>query len=69
MTGTGPLTVTAIAPNGASSSLPTTPHTGSAFNRPGDEWDTEITYTEAGCWQMHLTRTDTTADVWFQITA
>ena len=69
MTGSGPLKVTAIAPNGASSSLPTTAHTGSTFNRPGDEWDTEITYTERGCWQMHLTRTNTAADVWFQISS
>ena len=52
MTGSGPLTLTAIAPSGAASSLPTTAHTGSTFNRPGDEWDAEITYTEAGCWQL-----------------
>ena len=69
MTGSGPLTIKAIAPDGTSTTLDTTPHTGSTFDRPGDEWDTPITYTQAGCWQIHLARTNSTADVYFEISA
>ena len=67
MTGSGPLTITATAPDGTSMTLPPTPHTGSSFDRPGDEWDTGITYQQAGCWQIHFERSDSSADVWFQV--
>lgn len=69
MTGSGPLTVASIAPDGTAMSLTPNAHTGSSFNRPGDEWDTGITYTQPGCWQIHFARTDTAADAWFQVTA
>lgn len=69
MTGSGPLTINAIAPDGTSTKLNTTPHTGSTFDRPGDEWDTHITYAQAGCWQIHLARTNSTADVYFDVAA
>lgn len=67
MTGFGPLTITATAPDGTSMTLPPTPHSGSSFDRPGDEWDTGITYQQAGCWQIHFERSDRSADVWFQV--
>jgi hypothetical protein len=69
MTGTGPLVVTARGPSGTQISLTPTPHTGSTFDRPGDEWDFSITYPDAGCWQFQLARSDSTADVWFQVSA
>ena len=47
--------------------LPPTPHTGSSFDRSGDEWDTGITYQQAGCWQIHFERSDSSADVWFPV--
>ncbi|MEO8268024.1 MAG: hypothetical protein ABI706_21185 [Ilumatobacteraceae bacterium] len=67
MTGSGPLTITATAPDGTSMTLRPTPHTGSSFDRPGDEWDTGITYQQAGCWQIHFERSDSSADVWFRV--
>ena len=67
MTGSGPLAITATAPDGTSMTLRPTPHTGSSFDRPGDEWDTGITYQQAGCWQIHFERSDSSADVWFQV--
>ena len=67
MTGSGPISINATAPDGTSSTLETTPHTGSTFDRPGDEWDTSITYSQAGCWQIHLARTDSAADVYFEV--
>ena len=69
MTGSGSLTITATAPDGTSTTLDSTAHTGSTFDRPGDEWDTSITYAQAGCWQIHLARTDSSADVYFQVSA
>ena len=71
MTGTGPLRVTLRAPNGTVRPLVFGPerHGASNFDRPGDEWGTGFRFGSAGCWHVHLARTDTSGDVWLDVTA
>jgi len=66
MTGTGDLQLTAIAPDGSPTPLAWGPeaHTSSNYDRPGDEWGAGYRFTQAGCWNLHAARDDTTADVW-----
>jgi hypothetical protein len=69
MTGQGDLTVTSTSPTGAAGVLTfgPEPHTGSSYNRPGDEWGTGFLFDEPGCWQIHLQRTVGSADVWIDV--
>ena len=72
MTGTGPLHVVFSAPDGRPRPLVfgPEPHTGaSTYRRPGDEWGTGLSFATRGCWHVHLTRADTTADVWLDVAA
>jgi hypothetical protein len=72
MTGTGPMHVTFSAPDGTRRALVFGPvaHTGgSSYQRPGDEWGTEFRFSSSGCWHIHLTRADTSGDVWLSIPA
>jgi len=39
-------------------------HSGSTWNRPGDEWGSEFLLPHSGCWRFHLARTDAEGDVW-----
>jgi hypothetical protein len=70
MTGTGPLKVTTVAPDGSSRALLSgpTPHSASSYNRPGDEWDTSITFDTPGCWTIRLTRIHGAAAVYLEVT-
>ena len=45
----------------------TTPGGESNYRRPGDEWGTGFRFTGSGCWHIHLTRDDTSGDVWLNI--
>ena len=69
MTGTGPLRVTVAAPDGTPRSLVfgPEPHGASSFDRPGDEWGTGIRFDTAGCWRIHLARSDTSGDAWLDV--
>jgi hypothetical protein len=69
MTGSGPLRVAVLAPDGSGRHLVFGPerHTSSSYHRPGDEWGTGFRFDTAGCWHIHLTRTDTSADVWLDV--
>jgi hypothetical protein len=71
MTGRGPLLATAMSPSGAPTPLTFGPdeHSGSNYQRPGDEWGTGYLFTKPGCWHLHFARDDTQADVWFAIVA
>ena len=40
------------------------PHSGSTYDRPGDEWGTGFLFDEPGCWHIHLQRTVRAGDVW-----
>ncbi len=66
MTGTGDLAASATSPTGRDLPLTFGPemHPGSTYDRPGDEWGTGYTFTEPGCWALHLQRDDTQGDVW-----
>jgi hypothetical protein len=58
MTGSGHIRFTAIGPSGqqiAPEAGPT-PHTGSNWRRPGDEWGTFFQFPTRGCWTIRVTR-------------
>lgn len=58
VTGDGDLTVTAIDPGGRAEpplSEPT-PHVGSNFARPGEEWGTFFRFGRPGCWTLAARR-------------
>jgi hypothetical protein len=69
MTGTGPLRLTATAPDGRTRPLVWGPerHGGSTYRRPGGEWGAEYRFDRAGCWHLHAARTRATADVWLTV--
>lgn len=70
MTGAGPLRVVLTAPDGRRRPLvfgPEAHRPGSSYHRPGDEWGTGFRFSSRGCWHIHLTRTDTSGDIWLRI--
>jgi hypothetical protein len=69
MTGTGPLHVVLRAPDGRAQPLVFGPeaHATSSYDRPGDEWGTGLRFATRGCWNIHLARADTSADVWLDV--
>jgi len=71
MTGSGPLRIAVVAPDGSARPLLFGPerHTGSSYHRPGDEWGTGFRFDTAGCWHIHLMRTDTSGDIWLDVAA
>lgn len=68
MTGTGDLHVVANGPGGQQT-LPAflTPHGGSNWNRPGDEWGTGIVFATPGCWEVHLWRNEVSGSASFLV--
>ncbi len=66
MTGNGDIRLSTTAPDGTRAPPAWGPeaHTGSNYDRPGDEWGAGYRFTQAGCWTLHAARDDTTADVW-----
>lgn len=71
MTGSGPLRLSTISPQGKSVPVKWGPefHGDSNFHRPGDEWGVGYQFTSAGCWQLHAQRSVGSADVFLQIRA
>ena len=70
MTGAGPLHVVFTAPDGRVQPLVFGPERhvgGSTYHRPGDEWGTGFHFSVRGCWRIHLSRTDTSGDVWLVV--
>ena len=68
MTGSGPLRVRAIGPTGRQlRPIWIEVHSGSNWNRPGDEWGTGWRLPTAGCWHLHATRTHLAGDVWLTV--
>ncbi len=64
MTGTGTFTVTATGPAGTTVRPTwTEEHTGSTFDRPGDEFGTGWKFPEPGCWTFTATRTTGSAEL------
>jgi len=71
MTGTGPLTLTAIGPDGTRHRLAwgPDPHGSSTWDKPGAEWGAGYVFTAPGCWDLRATRGHATADVWLRVVA
>jgi hypothetical protein len=69
MTGQGDLTVSYFGPDGRPGVLTFGPeaHSGSSFQRPGDEWGTGFSFDAAGCWRIHLERSVGSGDVWLAV--
>jgi hypothetical protein len=67
VTGNGTLTLMAV--NRAGESLraeDVAAHDGSSWRRPGDEWGSAWNFPEPGCWDLHVERGTTVADVWLR---
>lgn len=71
MTGSGTLTLAAIAPDGGRHRPAWGPsaHAGSNWTKPGDEWGAGYVFTEPGCWDLRAARGTATADVWLRVVA
>jgi hypothetical protein len=69
MTGTGPLAVKLVGPDGATRSLAWGPeyHLSSSYHRPGQEWGTGFAFDRPGCWRIELSRTIGRGEVYLQI--
>ena len=61
MTGTGDLTIDATSADGKTVKPTWGPeaHSGSSFERPGDEWGTGWIFPTPGCWTVNATRATT----------
>ncbi len=71
ITGKGNLTITYESPSARPGVLTfgPTPHAGSTYTRPGDEWGAGFLFDERGCWHIHLERTTVSGDVWVDVAA
>ncbi|MEU7830421.1 MULTISPECIES: hypothetical protein [unclassified Nonomuraea] len=69
MTGEGPLKVTAALPDGTRAKPTFGPeqHTGSNWQRPGEEWGTGFVFPKAGCYRVDLTRTRGSGHLWLPV--
>jgi hypothetical protein len=69
VTGSGELRLTSIAPDGRTQPLQWGPdlHLSSTYTRPGQEWGGGYLFTQPGCWDLHASRGDATADVWLKV--
>lgn len=69
MTGTGQFDLSAIGPAGQTIHPDWGPqfHTGSNWERPGDEWGAGFTFPVAGCWDVHATRGNIAGDVYLMV--
>jgi hypothetical protein len=69
MTGSGPLTLTAVSPGGMRHRPVWGPeaHGGSNWNKPGQEWGAGYVFTSPGCWDLHADRGSAYADVWIRV--
>jgi hypothetical protein len=69
MTGSGDFNIVALGPDNMKAQPSQGPilHTGSSWNRPGDEWGSAFTFPVAGCWDLHATRDNASGDVWLQV--
>jgi len=71
ITGAGPLRLATIDPDGRHHALQWGPelHSGSSYDRPGDEWGAGYRFTRPGCWTLRATRGSSSASVWLEIAA
>ncbi len=66
MTGKGDLRLSALGPVGQTVHPDWGPegHSGSNWNRPGEEWGAGFTFPVVGCWDIHAARDDIAGDVY-----
>jgi hypothetical protein len=65
MGGQGDLQLWAISPEGASlAPAELKAHDGSNWKRPGEEWGSTFTFSQAGCWRLHAERAGDVGDLW-----
>ena len=71
LTGSGPAAAFIVSPDGERVELTgrLQPHTGSNFDRPGEEWGAFFEPDEPGCWELIVERGDTTGVLPLPITA
>jgi hypothetical protein len=71
ITGSGPLHLATVGPDGRRHRLQWGPelHGGSNYNRPGDEWGAGYRFDRPGCWTLRATRGSSSASVWLKIAA
>jgi len=69
MTGSGRFAVVAFKPNRKpiEPESPPVSHTSSTWQRSGDEWGTWFTFPEPGCWDLHVSRDGSSADLWIDV--
>lgn len=69
VTGTGAPAVSVVSPSGDEGALAwgPEPHSGSNYDRPGDEYGTGIVLQEPGCWRLTVERDNGRADVSLQV--
>jgi hypothetical protein len=69
MTGSGPFTFRVSDTSGEAVGLDWGPegHGSSDWNHPGDEVGTGFTFPHAGCWNIHVARSDVSGDLWLQV--
>jgi len=74
MTGSGPLELTTIGPQGQRirlewGPLSHSPVSSSTWDKPGDEWGAGYVFTAPGCWDLRAARDGAQADVWLTVAA
>lgn len=69
MTGSGDFVFTVSDSSGRTDSLTWGPelHGSSNWDHPGDEVGTGINFPHAGCWDIHVARTNASADLWVEV--
>jgi len=69
MTGSGDFTFRISDTDGNTIPLTWGPevHSGSNWDHPGDEVGTGFTFPHAGCWNIHVARSDVSGDLWLEV--
>jgi hypothetical protein len=69
LTGSGTFQVVTRGPNGQHAVILFGPdfHSGTNWNRPGEEWGTGFRFPVAGCWDLHASRETLAGDVWLAV--
>ncbi len=71
MTGQGSLRLGVTSPTGRAVHPTWGPelHSGSNYDRPGEEWGAGYRFAQPGCWRLETVRTRGSADVWLRVAA
>lgn len=69
VSGSGDLDAIGIGPDGQELSPSWGPnrHTGSSWDRPGDEWGLAFKLNAPGCWEIRVTRSEGSASLWVDV--